>query len=114
MDRFGAHRLRRWHLAPLFLALLALNQEGLWLAPIELGLAGLGISVANTLMGVIWTELYGTTHLGAIRAVAQAAMNFATAAAPVTVGVLLDFQWSMEAAALLLAAYAVLASVLAW
>ncbi|MCA1788383.1 MAG: MFS transporter [Thioalkalivibrio sp.] len=115
VDRFGSHRLLPWHLAPLLLALLALNQaEGLWLAPFYLGLAGLGMGVANTLMGVIWAELYGTTHLGAIRAVAQAAMIFSTAAAPVTVGLLLDVQWSMEAVALLLAAYVVVASVLAW
>lgn len=115
VDRFGSHRLLPWHLTPFVLALLALNQaEGLWLAPIYLGLAGLGMGVANTLMGVIWAELYGTTHLGAIRAVAQAAMIFSTAAAPVSVGLLLDLQWSMEAVALLLAAYAILASVLAW
>jgi len=115
VDRFGSHRLLPWHLTPLLLALLALNQaDGLWLAPIYLGLAGLGMGVANTLMGVIWAELYGTTHLGAIRAVAQAAMIFSTAAAPVTVGLLLDLQWSMEAVALLLAAYGVVASALAW
>jgi MFS family permease len=115
VDRFGSHRLLPWHLTPMFLALLALYRaDGLWLAPAYLGLAGLGMGVANTLMGVIWAELYGTTHLGAIRAVAQAAMIFSTAAAPVTVGLLLDLQWSMEAVALLLAAYAVLASVLAW
>jgi MFS family permease len=115
VDRFGSHRLLPWHLAPLFLALLALNQaEGLWLAPIYLGLAGLGMGVANTLMGVIWAELYGTTHLGAIRAVAQAAMIFSTAAAPVSVGLLLDLQWSMETVALLLATYAVVTSGLAW
>ena len=45
---------------------------------------------------------------------AHATMIFSTAAAPVSVGLLLDLQWSMEAVALLLAAYAVLASVLAW
>ncbi|MBS0002954.1 MAG: MFS transporter [Thioalkalivibrio sp.] len=115
VDRFGSHRLLPWHLAPLFLALLALHQaEGPWLAPAYLGLAGLGMGLANTLMGVIWVELYGTTHLGAIRAVAQAAMIFSTAAAPVSVGLLLDLQWSMEAVALLLAAYAAAASALAW
>jgi hypothetical protein len=72
------------------------------------------MGLANTLMGVTWAELYGTTHLGAIRAVAQAAMILSTATAPVTVGLLLDFHWSMEAVALLLAAYAVFASMLAW
>ncbi len=115
VDRFGSHRLLPWHLAPLFLALLALHQaEGPWLAPAYLGLAGLGMGGANALMGVIWVELYGTTHLGAIRAVAQAAMILSTAAAPVSVGLLLDLQWTMETVALLLAAYAAAASALAW
>lgn len=115
VDRFGSRRLLPWHLTPLFLALLALNlAAGPWLAPVYLALAGLGMGGANTLMGVIWAELYGTAHLGAIRAVAQAAMIFSTAAAPVSVGMLLDLQWSMEAVMLLLAAYAVMASLLAW
>ncbi|MGM0554390.1 MAG: MFS transporter [Pseudomonadota bacterium] len=114
VDRFGSRRLLPWHLAPLILALLALSLlDGAWLAPAYLALAGLGMGVANTLMGVIWAELYGTTHLGAIRAVAQSAMIFATAAAPVAVGALLDLQWSMEHVVLLLAAYAIAASLLA-
>ena len=114
VDRFGSRRLLPWHLAPLILALLALSLlEGVWLAPVYLALAGLGMGVANTLMGVIWAELYGTSHLGEIRAVAQSAMIFATAAAPVAAGALLDLAWSMEHVVLLLAAYAAVASMLA-
>jgi len=114
MDRFGSRRLLPWHLTPLVLALLAVSGlDDNWLAPAYLALAGLGMGLANALMGVIWAELYGTTHLGAIRAVAQSAMIFATAAAPVAVGVLLDWNWSMEHVVLLLAAYAVAASLLA-
>lgn len=114
VDRFGSRRLLPWHLVPLVLALLGLSLlDGIWLAPAYLALAGLGMGVANTLMGVIWAELYGTTHLGAIRAVAQSAMILATAAAPVAAGALLDRQWTMEHVALLLAVYAVAASLLA-
>ncbi|MEA1053669.1 MFS transporter, partial [Lamprobacter modestohalophilus] len=79
IDRFGARRLLPWHLTPLLLALVALAlADGRWLAPLYLGLAGLGMGLANSLMGVIWVELYGSTHLGAIRALAQSAMIFST------------------------------------
>ncbi|WP_338073212.1 MFS transporter [Halochromatium salexigens] len=89
IDRFGARRLLPWHLTPLLLALLALAlADGPWLAPLYLGLAGLGMGLANSLMSVIWGELYGSTHLGAIRSLAQSAMIFATAVAPVSVGLL--------------------------
>lgn len=114
IDRLGARRLLPWHLTPLLLALITLAAaSGAWVAPVYLGLAGLGMGLANPLMGVIWVELYGTAHLGAIRSVAQAAMILATAAAPVSVGVLLDLGWSMETIAGLLAGYALLGSLLA-
>lgn len=114
VDRFGARHVLPLHLLPLLFALLVLQLEGdPWLAPVYLGLAGLGMGIANTLMGVIWAELYGTRHLGAIRSVGQAAMIFATAAAPVAVGLLLDLRLTMAAIALLLAVYLLFASVLA-
>ncbi|MBK5932279.1 MFS transporter [Halochromatium salexigens] len=115
IDRFGARRLLPWHLTPFLLALSALAlTDGDWLAPLYLGLAGLGMGLANSLMGVIWVELYGSTHLGAIRALAQSAMIFSTAVAPVSVGLLLDGGWSMARVAVLLAGMVMLASVLAW
>jgi len=115
IDRFGARRLLPPHLTPLLLALLALAlADGHWLAPLYLGLAGLGLGLANSLMGMIWVELYGSTHLGAIRSLAQSAMIFAAALAPVSVGLLLDEGRTMEQVALLLAGMVVLASLLAW
>jgi MFS family permease len=115
IDRFGARRLLPWHLTPLLLALLALAlADGPWLAPLYLGLAGLGMGLANSLMGVIWVELYGSAHLGAIRALAQSAMIFSTAVAPVSVGLLLDGGWTMAQVAVMLAGMVVLASLLAW
>ena len=99
----------------MFLALLALSfADGPWLAPLYLGLAGLGMGLANCPMGVIWVELYGSTHLGAIRSLAQSAMIFSTAVAPVSVGLLLDGDWTMAQVAVLLAVLVVLASLLAW
>lgn len=114
VDRFGSRRLLPLHLLPLLLALFALQLDaGPWLAPVYLGLAGLGMGIANTLMGVVWAELYGIRHLGAIRAVGQAAMILATAVAPVTIGMLLDQGLTMSTIALFLAGYLLAASALA-
>lgn len=42
------------------------------------------------LFGAVWAELYGTGHLGAIRALAVALQVLATALAPATLGWLID------------------------
>ena len=53
----------------------------------------------------LWSELYGATHLGAIRSVFLTIFMLATAAAPAFVGWLLDRAVSIETLALLGAAY---------
>lgn len=69
---------------------------GEWRATFGLSHGGLGL--ANSLIGVIWVERYGRTHLGAIRSLAQSAMIFSTTVAPVSVGLLLDGGWAIELA----------------
>lgn len=91
VDRFRSPLLLPVMLGPMALAVGLLSVfEGGWLAPVYLGLAGLTVGGAATLFGAIWPRLYGVRHLGAIRAVAQAAMVLATAMAPALIGALLD------------------------
>ncbi|MEQ8798389.1 MAG: MFS transporter [Salinisphaeraceae bacterium] len=91
VDRFRSALLLPVMLGPMALAVGLLSVfEGDWLAPVYLGLAGLTVGGAATLFGAIWPRLYGVRHLGAIRAVAQAAMVLATAMAPALIGALLD------------------------
>lgn len=91
VDRFRSALLLPVMLGPMALAVGLLSVfEGGWLAPVYLGLAGLTVGGAATLFGAIWPRLYGVRHLGAIRAVAQAAMVLATAMAPALIGALLD------------------------
>ena len=115
IDRIGARRLLGVYLLPL---LVALGVVGYWpgaiAAPVYLGLAGLCVGTFSTLMGALWPELYGTRHLGGIRAMAHGATVLGTAAGPVLIGLLLDAGLAITELALVMATYLVIAIVLAW
>ncbi len=57
-----------------------------WVALAFMVLSGTTAGAATTLIGALWAEIYGTRHLGAIRALAVAAMVFATGLAPGLMG----------------------------
>ena len=115
IDRIGARRLLGVYLLPL---LFGLGVVGYWpgaiAAPIYLGLAGLCVGTFGTLMGALWPELYGTRHLGGIRAMAHGATVLGTAAGPVLIGLLLDAGLSITELSLVMATYLVIAIVLVW
>ena len=64
-------------------------------------------------MGALWAELYGTQHIGAIRALVHTVMVLATAASPVLAGAMLDRGLNPSDIAQLFAGYALSASLLA-
>lgn len=115
IDRVGARRLLGVYLLPL---LLASGVVGFWpgaiAAPIYLGLAGLCVGTFSTLMGALWPELYGTRHLGGIRAMVHGATVLGTAAGPVLMGLLLDAGLSVTGLSLTMTTYLVIAIMLAW
>lgn len=114
VDRLGARRLVPLLLVPMLLALLTLALvPGAWAAPVYLFLMGMSAGTAGTLMGALWAELYGTRHLGAIRALAQAVMIMTTAVSPVLAGALLDGGMAPTTLALVLAGYTLAAFLLA-
>jgi len=114
VDRIGARRLVPVFLAPLLLSCLVLaTSDGPATAPVFLGLMGLGTGVSFVIGGALWAELYGTTHLGAIRAFTQAIMVFATGFAPAAVGLAVDMGHTIETIALASAACCLIASALA-
>jgi len=53
-------------------------------------LFGLIQGLVHTVATPLWAEIYGTRHLGAIKAVTAALMVFASAISPVTLGVMID------------------------
>ncbi|MEX0732409.1 MAG: MFS transporter [Aquisalimonadaceae bacterium] len=114
VDRVGARRLVPYYLVPMILGMATLSLAvGDWVAPVYLACAGLSVGAAGTIMGSLWAELYGTTHLGSIRAVAQSCMVMTTALAPVLAGVFLDAGVMPSGLAGAFAVYAAAASLLA-
>ncbi len=91
VDRLGPVRLARLYLLPYALALLVAiafgGHLGVWALMVGGGLAmGSQESIATSLLVRIW----GSEHLGTVRATLSAAMVFATGLAPAFLGVFLD------------------------
>ncbi|MEL7543160.1 MAG: MFS transporter [Pseudomonadota bacterium] len=72
---------------------------------IAMALIGLSAGSTNTIFGSLWPELYGTRHLGGIKALATAAMVFSSALGPGIMGVLLDWGVSIERQCFVIAVY---------
>ncbi|HEV7276700.1 MAG TPA: MFS transporter [Devosiaceae bacterium] len=91
VDRFGAWRLMRFILLPqavgsLVIATLAPQ----WTIPVFFICFGMTSGMLSPVLGALWAELYGTAHLGAIRALATAAVVAASAIGPGLAGLLVD------------------------
>jgi MFS family permease len=113
VDRVGATRLLPFYLVPMGVALLALGlADHPLVALLFLVMTGLTAGVAGPIVGALWAELYGVRHLGAIRALATAAMVLATAGSPVSMGWLIDAGVSIDLIALICLGYVVVASAL--
>jgi MFS family permease len=91
IDRFSAVALLPAFLIPLGLACLILGVfDGQWSALAFMSLLGVSWGFSSTLFGALWPEIYGTRHLGSIRALAVAIMVFASAMGPGLTGLLID------------------------
>lgn len=113
VDRFGATRIMTVFLGPMAAAALSVSLfDAVWAPPLYLGLLGVSAGVTVVMLGAVWAELYGVTHLGAIRAFGQAAMVFSTGLAPAAMGLMIDAGIGIERIALGCAVYCVAASAL--
>ncbi|MDJ0943179.1 MAG: MFS transporter [Kiloniellales bacterium] len=111
VDRWNAARLLPAYLLPMAAGLFLLGLgDAPWVALAFMALGGATAGAATTLIGALWAEIYGTGHLGAIRALAVAAMVFATGLAPGLMGGLLDLGVGLEAQVLALALYTLAAA----
>lgn len=98
IDRFRAVALLPYYLLSLGIAGVLLGTlDHPFLAPIFFALLGLSSGASQTVVGAIWAELYGTAHLGAIRAMVHAVAVCASALTPGLMGVLLDVGVTIEA-----------------
>ncbi|MEE2805116.1 MAG: MFS transporter [Pseudomonadota bacterium] len=113
IDRLGAARLAPIMLLPLVGALLlAALFSAPWVATAYLVLAGASSGLCQLSVSVLWAELYGVTHIGAVRSLAFSFGVFASALGPVVVGALMDLGFSIELVYMLFAVYSVAGSAL--
>ena len=79
--------------------------DALWAAYGFMLLMGITVGISPVMHGALWAELYGTKHLGAIRAIDTSLMVFASALAPVTMGWLIDVGVELETQFIWMAGY---------
>ena len=91
IDRFGARVVLPYFLFPLGACCFSLALSGpaftIFIVMIFLGIS---YGISATLFGSLWPEIYGTTHLGSIRALTVSASVLSTAAGPGLTGTLID------------------------
>lgn len=91
IDHFSGIKLLPFVLLPLGVACFVLGTvEAQWSVFVFMALIGVSNGLSTTLFGALWPEVYGLTHLGAIRAVVVAAGVVATAIGPGLTGILMD------------------------
>jgi len=99
---------------PLAAAMLAILSSHDPLVPFAyLGLFGVSIGMLQPIMASMLAERYGVAHLGGIRAMAIAAMVLAAAAAPASVGWMLDGGIAVDAIATGFLVYLVVTAAMA-
>lgn len=113
VDKLGARRPLIFF--PLVLAwgcLLLAVGDNFALAVVMMLLFGVVSGGQSTTVNALWAELYGTRHLGAIRALGMAVMVFGSAVSPIIFGAVFDLGIAVEGLAFACAVYAVLAGML--
>jgi hypothetical protein len=110
-----ARRLVPYCLGPLAAACVTLAVSDATVGALAFfGLLGIGSGLTAVILGAIWAELYGVTHLGAIRGFGASAMVFSSGLAPFAVGLMIDRLWNVEVIALGCAGYCAAAAALAF
>lgn len=111
IDRFTARVCLSGYQLPMVggLALLQFGQSEASFGA-SMALFGVTSGAAATLHAAFWSEIYGTRHIGAIKAMGHAAMVLSTAAGPGLVGALIDAGAPLPEQAPYMALYALAAS----
>jgi MFS family permease len=91
VDRFSGVQLFRLYPLPMFLALLIpAIASGNWVAYALMILLGISMGSGSPIISALWAEVYGTKHLGAIRALVSSLAVLSTSVSPILFGYLID------------------------
>lgn len=113
IDRFGAIRVLPFFLIPLTVASAAAALlTGIHGVYLFMCLIGVSYGFTSTLLGALWPEVYGTQHLGGIRAIVVSAMVLATAIGPGLTGLLIDAGINLPVQLLVMSLWCAVASLL--
>lgn len=111
IDRLGVRKILPFFLLPLASACFALAYaEQPWSLFLVMFFLGVSYGISSTLFGTLWPEVYGSVHLGAIRAVTVSAAVVATAAGPGLTGTLIDQGIALSTQMIFLGIYCLIAS----
>lgn len=112
VDRYSAVRILPFFLIPVIVAILvAALVTPVWGIYLFMVLYGVSYGFTSTLLGALWPEVYGTAHLGGIRAITVSGMVLATAVGPGLTGALIDAGIDLPTQLLWMAGWCVLASL---
>ncbi len=91
VDRFSGVQLFKFHLLPMLLGLLLpAVTAGRWVAYAMMILIGISLGSGSPIISGLWAEVYGTRHLGAIRAMVSSLAVVSTSISPILFGFLID------------------------
>jgi len=91
IDRFGTARLMPIYQLPLAAGFVLFSYaESYFAAGLAMAVMAITVGGQATLAVAFWAEFYGTKHLGAIKAMAMAALVFGSAIGPGVTGYLID------------------------
>jgi MFS family permease len=95
VDRWGSIKILPFMLIPLAAGMLVFSMfASLSAALIALLLMAITQGGASTVSVAVWSEIYGTKHVGSIKALAVAFMVFGSAIGPLVTGRLIDLGYS--------------------
>lgn len=91
VDRFSGRQLLKYYLIPMLMALLLASLlKGNWVAYALLISLGITIGSGSPIINALWAEVYGTKHLGRIRALMASIAVISTSISPILFGYLID------------------------
>ena len=99
-------------LLPLGVACLVLGFfTAQWSVFAFMALLGISGGFSWTLFGALWVEVYGSRHLGAVRALTESTMVLASAVGPGLTGVLIDRGVALPAQIIVMGFYCLIGAV---